>query len=144
MTEFCPSFDVKYFCRAKGSYMANVEADAAGFDSETSRMAMDNSSVQKPKPLVKMSVNISGPDDGGFTVNRQGEISVKKARAVHIQVMRIQEEDEHLGEDLREGVNPKDRFVFFPIASQMKDMFFDYSRPTFPSPLGMNAGVRSL
>lgn len=119
-------------------------ADAASFDSQTSRLAMDNRSVLKPEPLVKMSVNISGSGDGGFTVNRQGQISVKKARAVHIQVMRIREEDEHLGEDLMEGVNPKDRFVFFPIASQMKDMFFEYSRPTFPSPLGMNAGVRSL
>jgi hypothetical protein len=120
--------------------MATAGADAASFDSETSRPAMDNSSVHKPRPLVKMSVNIYGPDDGGFTVNRQGQNSVKKARALHIQVMRIREEDEHLGEDWREGVNPKDGIAFLP----MEDVFFRYSKATLPSPLGINAGVRSL
>nr|ABK21589.1 unknown [Picea sitchensis] len=114
--------------------------ESASFDLESARPAMDESLACE----VKMSINIPAPDDGELAVNRQGLRSVEKARAVHIQVMRIREEDEHLGEDLKEALNPKDRIAFLPMASQMKEVFFGYSRPVFPSPLGMNAGVRSL
>lgn len=118
--------------------------DAARFDPETRRPALNNSAVHNPKPRVKMSINIPVASDGEFSVNRQEHLSVKKPRAVHIQVMKIRQEDEHLGEDLKEPVNPKDRIEFLPIASQMQDVFFRCSRATFPSPLGRNAGVRSL
>jgi hypothetical protein len=124
--------------------MATAGTDAARFDPEASRSAMDKMSINIPKPQVKMSINIPVSSDGEFSLNRQGQRCVEKARAVHIQVMRIREEDEHLREDLRERVNPRDRIEFLPIASQMKDAFFRYSRATFPSPLGRKAGVRSL
>lgn len=116
--------------------MATAETDAAGFDHGAA--ATENSLLRKPK--VKMSISIPVPDDGELAVKRRGQLSVKKARAVHIQVMKIREEDEHLGEDFKEGVNPKIRFAFLPI----EDVFFRYSKATIPSPLGVNAGVRSL
>jgi len=124
--------------------MATAGMDAARFDPETARPALENISVHKPKPQVKMSINIPVASDGEFSVNRQEHFSVKKPCAVHIQVMKIRQEDEHLGEALREHMNLKDRIEFLPIASQMQDVFFRCSRATFPSPLGRNAGVRSL
>jgi len=120
--------------------MATAVADAARFDPEAAGPSTENSSVLRPKPRVKMSISIPVPDDGEFAVKIQGQLSVKKARALHIQVMRIRKEDEHLGEDLREAANPKERFAFLP----MEDVFFRYSKATFPSPLGINAGVRLL
>lgn len=119
--------------------MATAGTDAARFDPEASRSAMDKMSINIPKPQVKMSINIPVSSDGEFSLNRQGQ-RFEKARAVHIQVMRIREEDEHLGEDWREGVNPKDGIAFLP----MEDVFFRYSKATLPSPLGINARVRSL
>ncbi|GLJ51835.1 hypothetical protein SUGI_1101200 [Cryptomeria japonica] len=75
----------------------------------------------------------------------KGSVNVAEieGHGVHSQVMRIREEDQHLGEDLRERLSPKDRIAILEITSQMKDVFFSCSRPAFPSPLGMKAGVRS-
>ena len=143
MKEFCfPSFEVRYF---QSSSMATEGTDAARFDPEASRPAMDNSFlIQKPKPQLKMSLKIPVTHDGEFAVNRQGQLSVKKARALHIQVMRVRQEDQYLREDLRERLNLSDAIAFLPISSHIKDVFFRYSRSTFPSPLGIKGGVRAL
>lgn len=126
--------------------MAAAGTEAPRFDPQGIRPERENSSVQKLKAQVKMSINIPASDDSELVFNhlhvdcRFQKYFTKKSGAVHIQVMKIREEDEYLGKDLREGVNPSDRFGFAP----MKDEFFRYSKATLRSPLGINAGVRSL
>lgn len=64
---------------------------------------------------------------------------------VHHQVLKIREEESHLGEDIGEGLSAKDKVssAFLHLRSQMDALF--YSRPMLPSsPLGNKSVFRSL
>lgn len=64
---------------------------------------------------------------------------------VHHQVLKIREEESHLGEDIGEGLSAKDKVssAFLHLRSQMDALF--YSRPLLPSsPLGNKSAIRSL
>ena len=62
-----------------------------------------------------------------------------RSPALHSQVVKIKKEDEHLGEDVRQGLSSKERLAIVNFSSHMKDVFLSSSRPAFPSPLGIKA-----
>ncbi|XP_058083966.1 uncharacterized protein LOC131231693 [Magnolia sinica] len=62
---------------------------------------------------------------------------------VHHQVLKIREEDLHLGEDLGEGLSAKDKIAFLHLRSQVDALF--YSRPILrSSPLGNKTAIESV
>lgn len=69
---------------------------------------------------------------------------------VHHQVLKIREEESHIGEEIGEGLSTKEKAAFLHLSSQMDALF--YSRPLSrsSSPLGLglannnNTAIRSF
>jgi len=108
--------------------MASAGVESASFDLETVRTATDKRSAYE----VNMYIDITASAVGEPAVNGRGQCTVKKPRAVHIQEIKIRQENEHLGEDIKEARSNKNRISYLPIVPQVKEGFLGYSRSAFP------------
>ncbi|XP_052197127.1 uncharacterized protein LOC127804313 [Diospyros lotus] len=79
------------------------------------------------------------------SVAKVGRWTAKKIASVHSQVLKIREEDSHLGEDIAEHFSAKDKIAGHPhhLASRVDVVLF--SRPILPaSPLGGKTTVKNV
>lgn len=110
------------------------------------KMGDDGGMCQKWKVFTEVETD---QESGGSSEEFESPKSVTKVwrwrKSVHNQVLRIREEDSHLGEDIGEGLSAKDKLASASahhVASQMDVVLF--SRPILPSsPLGSKTAIKA-
>ncbi|KAJ4960170.1 hypothetical protein NE237_020080 [Protea cynaroides] len=71
------------------------------------------------------------------------EYWMKNIEIVHHQILKIREEDSHLGQEIREGLSTKEKLAVLQLTSQMDS--FILSRPILPSsPLSGRTAIKML
>eukprot|EP01018_Ginkgo_biloba_P038161 Gb_41398 [translate_table: standard] len=101
---------------------------------KVSEVVSQSSPMRSPNAQSKSGLTISVPDSSVLGLERL----LNRRPALHNQVMKIREEEQHLDNGIREGkISPRDRLAIMHLTSQMRDVFVSKSRPAIPSPLGM-------
>jgi len=100
--------------------------------------------------LYRLAMAGSSSSKSGLTLNvPRGDLirSLSPAPVLHSQVIKIREEEQHVGNNMiGEGkITPRDRMAIWHLTSQMKDAFVGTnSRPAIPSPLGIKERAQAL
>uniref|UniRef100_A0A5B7BJ16 Uncharacterized protein n=1 Tax=Davidia involucrata TaxID=16924 RepID=A0A5B7BJ16_DAVIN len=120
-----------------------IEGKKFSEEREADRSFYGKSKVFMELETDQESIGSSEDMESPRSIAKVGQWTTRKIANVHSQILRIREEDSHLGEDIGEGLSAKDKLADHHVAPHMDVMLV--SRPILPaSPLGGKTVIKTL